>query len=121
MTGSHTDASPLAATVAPEDLACGQVVAVLNETHEYPSFLWCDSSFGSQSEPVRIRFKSRDGGVPLKVKAICLPFVVLENPWGEFVRKDVRISDFVRLDEEYAKTVRKCLTKRRDRKLKGHK
>ena len=45
-----------AATVAGEDLACGDYVALLNETVDFPSFLWdaCGASL-SPHELVRLR------------------------------------------------------------------
>lgn len=106
----------VAATIAPEDLACGQMVAVLNETCECLPVACFDTTSVAVGEPVRIRFKSVDKGTPLKVKGICLPFVFLEDPWGEYVREDVRSTEFVQLDKDYARLVRKCLGKRRGKK-----
>src|SRR5438105_4293111 len=66
----------LAASVAPEDLRCGDSVAILSLTREYPSFFWCsDAAMMANNEPVRVSYMWPDGGVPLKIKAICLPFV----------------------------------------------
>lgn len=103
----------LAASVAAEDLACGDYVAILSETYEFPSFFWCDSSLLAPDEPVRVRFIPCASGVPLKVKAICLPFVFVKSPKGEFETLDVRRQQLARLDKRYAETVYKNLRLKR--------
>ena len=104
----------LAATVAAEDLRCGDMIAILNQVFEYPSFLWClDGQLAPPEEPVRIRWRSRDGGLPLKVEAVCLPFVLLEEPCGSYRTVDIRQCDCVRLNADYARLVWKRLKRRR--------
>lgn len=100
------DESELAKCVSPEDLHRGDFVAVLNSIYEFPSFLWCcDSGSIRHDEPVRVQFKSPTDGVPLKIKAICLPFVLVRLPNGRAQSIDVRQNQFVRLTTRYAKTV----------------
>lgn len=96
--------SSLAATVAPEDLRRGQFVAVLSEIIELPSFLWTET-FCGHSELVRIRYLPTENRVPLKVKAICLPYVFVKLPCGQHKTIDVRLASLVRLDKSYAKAV----------------
>jgi hypothetical protein len=93
----------VASTVAPEDLNCGDYVAVLNIVCEVPSFMWCGESL-SPDEPVRIKFQSGTG-TPLKIKAICLPFVFVKFPNGTTQTLDIRRTQFVRLNSDYAKVV----------------
>ena len=102
-----TDESPhLAACVAPEDLNCGDFVAALNTVYQFPSFLWCcDGSSIEPDEPVHVRFRATGAGMPLKIKAICLPFVFVRLPDGKKQTMDVRQTQFVRLNAEYAKAV----------------
>ena len=70
-------------SVAPDDLRCGDFVSILSEIAEYPSFLWChDSQLLAPNEPVRIQWRPDDGGMPLKIKAICLPYVFAKAPTG---------------------------------------
>lgn len=110
MTTTHEDkhVSRLAATVAPEDLNCGDYIAALNVVYQFPSFLWCcDSSSLEPGAPVHVQFRAPGAGTPLKVKAICLPFVFVKLPNGSTQTMDVRQFQFVRLDPEYAKTVGK--------------
>src|SRR5690606_16368329 len=103
------DDSAVAATVAPEDLARGDFVAVLNETVEFQSFLWCDGLPGSSQGLVRVRFCAPEGGTPLKIKEICLPFVFVVSPCGAPHTLDVRRVQLVRLTKRYAKSVWKAL------------
>jgi hypothetical protein len=101
----------LAARVAPEDLRCGDFVAVLSEIVELPSFLWTETLPSAQDELVRLRRLPTEGRVPLKVKAICLPFIFVKLPRGEFQTIDVRLASLVRLETSYARTVWKSLRK----------
>src|SRR4051812_12943336 len=102
-------ASSTAARVAPEDLRRGDFVAVLSEILEVPPFCWNDTLPSGQGELVRLRRLPTKDRVPLKVKAICLPFVFVKLPRGQFQTIDVRLASLVRLDKAYAKTVWKSL------------
>jgi hypothetical protein len=99
-----------AATVAGEDLACGDYVALLNEMIDFPSFLWnvCDVSL-SPHELVRLRVIPATAGYPLRVIAICLPFVYAKTPGGETVTIDGRRAQLVRLHRKCAKAIWKEL------------
>ena len=63
------------------------------------------------SEPVRIQQKASDGGIPLKVKAICLPFVFVKLPDGQHKMLDVRRQYLVRLSPGFARPVWKAMSK----------
>jgi hypothetical protein len=106
----------LASTVAPEDLRRGDFVAILNRTCEAPSFLWaCGSASLAPDEPVRIRWRTREGGLPLKITAICLPFVFLKTPRGRYRSIDVRQVELVRLNADYGRFVWERLRRQRKR------
>ena len=113
---STTDKMELAASVAPEDLRNGDFVTTLNEVFEYPSFLWCDLGQSAPDELIRVRCCSADGGTPLKIKAICLPFVFVKSPNGRSQTFDVRQVQLVRLQKRYAKIVWKELRKNRSKR-----
>jgi hypothetical protein len=98
-----------AASVAPEDLKCGDFVAILNEVIEVPSYLWVNSVTIERDTVVRVRLIPSGSGTPLKVKAICLPFVFVKPPTGEFETIDIRRVQLVRLNEAYGRSVRKGL------------
>jgi hypothetical protein len=95
-----------AATVAGEDLACGDYVALLTQAVDFPSFLWdsCGVSL-SPHEMVRLRMIPTTAGHPLKVFAICLPFVYAKMPSGEIATIDTRRIQLVRLDRKCAKVI----------------
>jgi hypothetical protein len=107
---TESDLPTLAACVAPEDLKCGEFVAALNVVYEYPPFLWCcDSAPVEPDETVRIQYRAPSAGTPLKVKAICLPFVFVKLPNGTTQTMDVRQTQFVRLNSDYAQAVWKAM------------
>ena len=99
-----------AATVAGEDLAYGDYIALLNETVDFPSFLWdaCGASL-SPHELVRLKVIPDNAGYPLRVIAICLPFVYAKTPSGETATIDTRRTQLVRLHRKCAKAIWKEL------------
>jgi hypothetical protein len=110
---SINESIEVAASVAPEDLRCGNFVAVLSVIREVPSFFWCgDSGTSSREEPVRIQLM-QDDGTPLKVKAVCLPFVLAKDAHGKHRTLDARSCRLARLSTDYAKKVWKAARKTR--------
>ena len=107
----------LAATVAGEDLAGGDYVALLNEVIDFPSFLWdsCGASL-SPHEMVRLRLFPEQAGKPLKVLVVCLPFVYAKSPSGDTKTIDTRQLQLVRLNRKCAKIVWKELRSKKKRK-----
>lgn len=99
----------LAATVAGDDLAVGDYVAILSELREYLSILWDDLAGNGMSpqETVRVAFTPTNAGEPLKVEAICLPFVFVKAPSGQRKTLDIRMARLAKLDANYAKFVLK--------------
>jgi hypothetical protein len=106
------DESLMAKPLAAEDLRCGDFVSVLHEFVEWPSCYWPNDSHRlTPSEPVRIQQKASDGGIPHKVKAICLPFVFVKLPDGQHKMLDVRRQPLVRLSRDFARPVWQTLRK----------
>ncbi len=99
---SADDETALAAMIAPEDLRCGDYVSLLNETFELPSWLWNDGPLISGGEVVRVQMRAADGGIPFRVYAVCLPFVLLKTPKGKYQTIDLRGCQLVRLSRLYA-------------------
>jgi len=108
----NRDGNALAARVASEDLRRGDFVAVLSQIVELPSFLWTDALPVGQEELVRLRRLPTAARAPLKIEAICLPFLFVKQPNGQFETLDVRLISLARLEEDYARTVWKSLKKR---------
>jgi len=98
--------STLARPLAPEDIQCGQYVAILEEFQELPSFLWnkCDSPLPPH-ELIRLRIKPATARTPLKVKALCLPFVNVQSPTGTSQIIDLRKVQLVLLSKGFSKSV----------------
>lgn len=111
--------SKLAKVLAPEDVRAGDYVAVLQVVCELPSFLWCgDSTTVRIDEPVRVPFIPKQGGVPLKVRSICLPFILVETSSGTHRTLDVRRHLLARLDRDYARDVWKMCKKSREKQTR---
>src|SRR5665213_2915774 len=93
---SDRETSTIAATVAPEDLRRGDFVAVLSEIVELPSYLWTETLLAGRCEAVRVRRLPTEDRVPLKIKAICPPYIFVKLPSGQFHTIDVRLATLVR-------------------------
>jgi hypothetical protein len=100
----------VATRLAPEDLRPGQDVAILSEVHECPTWLWCSELPGLRADEfVRLQSLGRGSGRPLRIKAVCLPFVLVTRSDGKSRTLDVRRVQLVKLDGAYAKLTRKAL------------
>lgn len=114
--------STLAKSLAPEDVRVGDYVSPLHVTYDFASFFWCsDASLTNRSETVPIKFVADQGGVPLKVKAVCLPFVLVKHPLRGSFTLDVRRHQLARLDRGYAGLAWKEAKKRDKRRKKKSK
>ncbi len=120
-TGGRFGAKELttAKVLAPEDVRAGDYVALLHVVYELPSFFWC-GGIGTirPDEPVRIPFVPNNGGVPLRVRSVCLPFILVKAPSGQMRNLDVRRYRLARLDRAYARAAwkaRKKSSRKRER------
>lgn len=101
---SKASACTLAKSLAPEDVRLGDYVSPLHEVYDFASFLWgCDDALEDRAQTVPVRFVAEGSGVPLKVKAVCLPFVLVKHPTHGAYTLDVRRHQLARLDKTYAK------------------
>lgn len=112
-TDCSTTPTSLARPIAPDDLRRGEYVAVLHEVCELPSF-WCsDSGLMAPDQVIEITYRPLpEDREPLKIVALCLPFVFVKRPNGEHRTLDIRGCALVRLDREYARAVWKGLKKK---------
>ncbi len=107
----------LAKALAPEEIRAGDFVTPLYVVAEVPSYWWCGESWElPRDEPVRIRFTPTTDGVPLRVKSVCLPFVLVKCPGGAAGMIDTRKCQLARLDDPHARRAWKAL-KRAARKV----
>jgi hypothetical protein len=111
-TSQHSEGS-LAKPLAPEEIRVGDYVSLLHVFYDLPSFLWCgDSALQRRDETVRICYLPETGGVPFKVKSICLPFVLVKKSDGTQQTLDVRKVRLARLNRGYAKKAWKVSKKK---------
>lgn len=98
--------STLTRPLAPEDVQCGQYVTIFEEIQELPSFLWskCYCPLPPQ-ELIHLRIKPSTAGTPLKVKALCLPFVHVQPQTGTSQILDLRKFPLALLKEGFAMSV----------------
>jgi hypothetical protein len=97
------DETSLAKALAPEEIRRGDFVTPLFVVSEWPSWYWDDDdALHPRDELIRIRSTPCDEATPLKVTAICLPFVLVETPAGEGKTLDVRRLRLARLDRTFA-------------------
>jgi len=112
----------LAKPLAPEEIRPGDYVTPLFVIAELPSFWWCTDTWNHPlEEPVRIRFTPSAQGTPLKVRSVCLPFVLVKTAAGEQSTLDLRNCQLARLDAAHAKRAWKAFKKthRRSRAAKS--
>lgn len=105
--------SALARALAPEEIRRGDFVAVLYVISEWPSFFWpSDSALERRDELVRICSTPHGESQPLKVRAVCLPFVLAKTPTGAQKTLDVRRCRLARLENRYARTAWRAAKRR---------
>jgi hypothetical protein len=115
--GTRTNSGlSLAKALAPEEIRVGDFVSPLHVFYDFPSFFWCsDSAIQRREETVRICYLPESGGVPLKVKSLCLPFVLVKKADGTQQTLDIRKVRLARLDTKFAKAAwKKCKKKSTD-------
>ena len=107
----------LARALAPEDICVGDFIAPLYEIVEIASYCWYGESWNlPPSEPVRVRYVPTSDPMPLRVKSICLPFLLATSPAGEPSTIDVRKYQLARLDESHAKRAWKAYKKSQEQR-----
>jgi hypothetical protein len=94
-------AASLAKALAPEEIRRGDFVAPLYLVAEYPSWYW-DDAFHSRETTVRVPLMPSCEPQPLKVRRVCLPFVLVKTPEGAERTLDVRRYRLARLDRTFA-------------------
>jgi hypothetical protein len=110
-------ATTLAKALAPEEIRPGDFVTPLHVVAEVPSYFWFTEGWNMPlEEPVRIRFTSPADGLPMKVKSLCLPFVLVKQASGQRVTLDLRKCQLARLDRRYAKRAWKGIKKTKTRR-----
>jgi hypothetical protein len=98
----------LARPLAPEDIRRGTYVAVLMAVVEFFPY-WQDEPW----QPAKVRridlLPGEGGGTPLRVKEVCLPYILVEHPGGTHRTLDVRRFRLGQLSERYGERAFKRL------------
>ncbi|MEZ6063430.1 MAG: hypothetical protein R3C19_24040 [Planctomycetaceae bacterium] len=116
-----TDALPVTAAkpTSAEDVRVGSYVTVLRSACELPSFFWgADVGAFPPELPIRYQHIPCNSGTPLKVKAVCVPFVLVRDPNGNHLTLDLRRSEVATLSDDYAKLTWQNLRRGRYRGLR---
>ena len=98
----------VAKPLAPEDIRRGTYVAILAMGVEFFPF-WHDEPW----RPAKVRridlLPGPEGGTPLRVKEVCLPYLLVEHPDGKHRTIDVRRFRLGRLSERFGEKAFKKL------------
>ena len=98
--------------VGPEDIIPGDYITPMSERPEYLWFSKEGEFSHSKVDVLSPKVRSRMSGLPLRVKEICIPFVVAKTPFGGLLVLDTRKIDFGLLNYGFAKRLFKTLKKR---------
>ncbi len=114
-------------SVGPEDVRVGDYLTTTRVTVEFLPDV-CDPYRGRTVEPMRCDIMPWCAGTPMRVEAVCVPFVYVRTPSGDREAIDLRRYSVVRLaptygqkafktlDDAEKKAKRKAKRKRRKRK-----
>lgn len=102
--------------VVAEDLRVGDGVAVAHATLQVLARE--DPPPGEENRLLKATYIPHDAGDPLRVQAVCLPFVLAINVAKQHVTLDVRRQHLVRLDPAYTRRAFKRLGDKHSLKLR---
>lgn len=105
-------------SLAPEDVKPGDYIAVSHTTGQFVSAC---TEWNKTMEIVRLRFMPCDAGEPLRVEAVCLPFILVHDPDNHYETIDLRQKEIVRLDKAFGKVAFKKMDTRSTYELKEFK
>lgn len=104
----------LAAIVAPEDIRVGDYIAPMNDIDQFP-MRPCDEAWNPGRPPRLVVATVKTVAYPrvLRVLAVALPYVLVEDVGGERQLVTVRLNEFARLPEEVGRLALVDLDRRR--------
>lgn len=86
--------------IAGEDVARGDYITITRVRYELvPCFCEVDTTH----DAMRINVTPDIAGLPLKVKGVCLPFVLVKSPRGRHATLDLRRHTVARLARDYGR------------------
>ena len=86
----------------------GDNVVLAEMILEFGTFSWCgaDLTVRPPEDPIRIPYRPHDAHHPMRVKRICLPYVLCKAIDKRHQVVDLRQVKLARVDPEFAKAVR---------------
>ena len=109
---------------SPEDIRLGDFIAVTHTRYELVPDNLEPMLAGQEVEPIRLTALPYDAGTPMKVIALCLPFVIGETAVDMRVVVDTRRHALTQVSEDYAMAYKPKPSddkKKKKRKGKGKK
>lgn len=101
---SYVNESNIARNLAPEDIIPGIYVSVMHVVYQHVSW-FCDPEPWKKGEPATSLLLPDNGGRPLKVVEVCLPFVLVETAAGKHKTLDVRQYRLAKVSDRYGDAV----------------
>lgn len=89
--------------LSPEDIQVGDQIALTHIHIQLVPDMIEVFLAGQTIEPIRMTAMPGDSGWPIKVLAVCLPFLMTETVTGSRCVIDTRRYEFVRVSDAYAK------------------
>jgi len=97
--------------LGPEDIQPGQYVAIHQQMGQ---LFWPPIDFSGiprklEVNVLRFNYIPKESGLPLKVKKVCLPYVMVKSPRGKQQMLDTRRHQLVELAPDFGKAAFKAL------------
>lgn len=99
---------------SPEDILVGDFVAITHTRYQLLPDNLDVVQGGAEVEPIYLTAMPSESGTPLKVVALCLPFLMTEDASGMRIVVDTRREVLIKVSTAYAKAA-----KRADKNKKG--
>ena len=102
--------TPAVRRLGPEDLQRGQYVTVMQRTGQSLNYhLFCESPEHPSVTVERYAYLPKQAGQPLKVLALCIPFVLVKTARGKCHMLDLRRVDLALLSDDFGRAAFKAL------------
>ena len=93
----------IAKVIAPEDIREGMYVALFSETVEHWPCGDDGAATSKPARPARMDWLPDDGAAPVRVAAVCLPFVLVRRTDGKLGTLDVRRYRLARVSKRFGR------------------
>ena len=118
---SNVNKSTLACNLAPEDITPGIYVTVINIVHEHVSCFFEPDTYSHNGTPKRSILLPEYTREPMKVIEVCLPFVYVVDPDGDYETLDIRRKRLAKLSDHFGEAAFMRAKAKRDAKKRKRK